>query len=383
MSWEINNLRDKKLLLLFTDGMSVEAWDRLGVLSREIGIYSLFNRYLGELWWLSYGSNDQHYREHLARNGIKLFLAKKSTDGQNSRKFDGISEFVEHNLDFLRQFDFIKTNQLSAANLGFEIKIRTGARLILRQGYITPLRFQLRAKNPLRQLIYFLRSRSFYHAADAIIITSNQAKNYIRKWFKIDSKKIHVIQNYIDTELFRTMKSTGKKRDILFIGRFAYQKNLFNLIRALDSLRVSMTMIGAGKYRGQIERLTQAKGLDILFHERVTNNELPSVYNAHRIFVLPSRYEGNSKVLLEAMACGMPVVASDVWGNDEIIKHMKNGYLCGTDVSSIRVAVRTLLSDAELRKALGANARESVLKNNDLVSNIEREIEIYIRLLQN
>ena len=77
-----------------------------------------------------------------------------------------------------------------------------------------------------------------------------------------------------------------------------------------------------------------------------------------KVFILPSLYEGHPKVLIEAMACGMPIIGANTPGIREMIQHQDNGFLCGTDVKSIRKAIVTVLGDHKLRQRIGNNARK-------------------------
>ncbi len=83
------------------------------------------------------------------------------------------------------------------------------------------------------------------------------------------------------------------------------------------------------------------------------------------------------KALLEAMACGLPCIGSNVEGIREIIKHKENGYLCETDAESIRQAILEVLEDGALRKNIGQNARRTIIDNFSLKKGLEKEVALY------
>jgi glycosyltransferase involved in cell wall biosynthesis len=112
------------------------------------------------------------------------------------------------------------------------------------------------------------------------------------------------------------------------------------------------------------------------FLGNIPNHELPDFLNPHELFILPSFYENMPKTLLEAMACGLPVIGTNVKGINEVIKHGKNGILCSTNANSIREAILTLMKDEELKRNLGENARRTIVENYDLDKLIKRELEL-------
>jgi glycosyltransferase involved in cell wall biosynthesis len=91
---------------------------------------------------------------------------------------------------------------------------------------------------------------------------------------------------------------------------------------------------------------------------------------------MPSLLEGHPKALLEAMACGLPVIATDVPGIREVIRHRTNGYLCGTSPLEIRSAIQDVLADPSLRERMGAKARDYVVQScsMDKIMNLELEL---------
>ena len=101
---------------------------------------------------------------------------------------------------------------------------------------------------------------------------------------------------------------------------------------------------------------------------------LPEYINRAQAFILPSLYEGHPKSLIEAMACGVPVIGCRSPGIRSIIEDGHNGFLCDTDSESIRKTVLKVLSDETLTHEIGERAREFVEKHFslDILSNLEK-----------
>jgi glycosyltransferase involved in cell wall biosynthesis len=119
--------------------------------------------------------------------------------------------------------------------------------------------------------------------------------------------------------------------------------------------------------------------VDFIPYQR--NEELPEQLNRCEVFVFPSLYEGHPKALLEAMACGLPVVTTPVYGIRNLIKHGVNGFLCaGTSPGAIREALVEVLRDEELRRRIGAEARRFVVERFAMPVVLNKELDVYREL---
>jgi len=204
----------------------------------------------------------------------------------------------------------------------------------------------------------------------------NRLKKQIKN-FKINPEKIEVIPNYIDTNLFKPLNLPKEKNSIIFVGRLEEQKNLFNLIEAIATLPVKLVIIGNGSLKEKLKNFAKEKNAEVEFKENVPNEKLPEELNKSEFFILPSFYEGCPKVLLEAMACGLPGIGTNVEGIKEIIQHKENGYLCKTDTESIRKAILEVLNDKNLQEKISQNARKTILERFSLEKILEKEIKLY------
>jgi len=160
---------------------------------------------------------------------------------------------------------------------------------------------------------------------------------------------------------------------ICFIGRLAEQKNLPTLFTAIQGLDVELVIAGGGHLRPKLENQAATLGLNVRFLGNVPHLELPGLVSGSALFVLPSLYEGHPKTLLEAMACGAPVIGTDVPGIREVIEDGKTGLLCEPTAEGLRESISALLADAALRKTLGAAARQQVVHENSLDRIVDQE----------
>lgn len=188
-------------------------------------------------------------------------------------------------------------------------------------------------------------------------------------------RRIEVIPNGIDLEAFRPMEGNadadGRIR-LLFVGRLVRQKGLPYLLRSLALLdpalreRVCLELVGSGPEEKPLRRLAAELGLEkrIRFTGWVARPDIPACYQKADVFVLPSLDEGMPNVVLEALACGKPVVATDIRGNRELVQEGLNGTLVPpADAAALARALAAMISNRALREQMGLNARASVARH--------------------
>jgi glycosyltransferase involved in cell wall biosynthesis len=153
-------------------------------------------------------------------------------------------------------------------------------------------------------------------------------------------ERITVLRNGVDLELFKPMDrdkaraSLGLTRRTLgSVGWLIERKGHHHAIRALSALPdTDLLIVGEGPERTGLEQLAAKRGVSgrVRFLGRIDQKRLPEIYNAIDALVLASSREGWANVLLEAMACGTPVVASAVWGTPEVVAAPEAGVLIKT-----------------------------------------------------
>jgi glycosyltransferase involved in cell wall biosynthesis len=157
---------------------------------------------------------------------------------------------------------------------------------------------------------------------------------------------------------------------LVFVGRLHEQKGVETLLRALGEIRrrplglsISLHVVGDGPERTRLAALATRLGVsdDVTFLGSRT--DVGRSLRRSDIFVLPSRAEGLSNALLEAMSVGLPVVVSSIPGNEDVVDHLFNGLLFRVDdPSSLASALMRLLDDPDLRRAVGRQGRLTVIE---------------------
>jgi glycosyltransferase involved in cell wall biosynthesis len=157
---------------------------------------------------------------------------------------------------------------------------------------------------------------------------------------------------------------------VLAVGRLVPKKGFDVLVRAAPAIAAAahIVIVGDGEQRAQLESMAAALGVQgrVHFVGNVARHDLTGYYNMADVFAMPSTrrpVDGLNVAVVEAMACALPVVASDAGGNPIVVAHGDNGLLVGEgQAEEMASAVNTLLEDAERRRAMGRRSRQRAVE---------------------
>ena len=226
-----------------------------------------------------------------------------------------------------------------------------------------------------------------FKMADKIICYTETEKQELVE-LDIESQKIAVIHNGIDTDLFIPDEmSTSDKKQLLWIGRFANGKGVDYLIDAFKLLKsenpdITLIMVGRGPEKERIRNKIRNLGLDtsITMKDFIPNSDIVQLYQSSSIFILPSLEEGVPRTILEAMSCGIPIVCSKLPQLVDIVNNC--GFLIPTkDSMAIADKVSEIITDTTQAKQLGKNGRENVVTNYSWKDTVEQTIRLYEGLI--
>ena len=174
------------------------------------------------------------------------------------------------------------------------------------------------------------------------------------------------IPNGVDAARFSPREPAAAERQkpvtLLFVGRLNAQKGVGDLLNALALLPPGwrLRVVGDGPDRVALERQSAQLGIaeHVIFHGWAQRDELPAIYNAADIFVFPSHDEGMSNAVLEALASGLPVVATRIAGNEQLVREGENGALVPpANPRAFANALAPFLTDTTLRLRMGNASR--------------------------
>jgi len=374
-------LSQNRTLITMSAGMSMAAWEQSGIIARELAYYKALSKYIGPLSFISYGDHPETEKRLLNQYipDAEIAWVRPSFF---SRIPSGLflSSFLPP-LDIKRfqSIQCIRTNQMSGAWAGVKISHQLKKPLIIRCGYLLSRSTLLEkeASQIKKKLLVYLEKWCAYRS-DAFIVTYAKAKQFLEKAYHIPSEKIWIIGNPIDMNVFSPLdQPTSRIRDILFIGRFTHQKNIPTILHTCQKANVTITLLGKGPLKKEMVALAESLNIDAHFIDSMPNAKIPGLMHSHRIFMLASHFEGNPKVLLEAMSCEKPCVVSDIPEHHDVISHEKEGLISKATPEALCQAIQTIKNFPDIGKALGKQARKKIQQEYSLESNALKESRLH------
>lgn len=223
------------------------------------------------------------------------------------------------------------------------------------------------------------QEKSMAEKATLIVTISRYSQGKILEHYGIGADRIRIIPNGVDTEKFKPSDSIAAKQQlglgqqptILFMGSLIHRKGVLHLVKAAEKVvkqqaNVKFVIVGTGPLRSQMGEALASANLrsNFVFLGNLKEDQLPAAYGAADVFVLPSIQEGQGIVLLEAQACGIPVVAFGVGGVTEAVRNNETGFLLDSgDTDGLADKLLELLGNERLRLKMGATGRRFVAEN--------------------
>jgi len=229
----------------------------------------------------------------------------------------------------------------------------------------------------------------------AVVVNSQQLRRHVIEDEQVPSERVLLCYNGIDLEVFhppgdnhaRPPELAGASLVIGVVCALRPEKDLGTLMRAFAQVRegrngLKLVIVGDGPCKGELQRLATELGLapDVVFIP-ATRTVVPWLHSID-IFVLPSTSEALSNSLMEAMACGCAVIASDVGGNPELVEREVTGLLFPSQqVDDLAECLSRLLDNPDLRRRFGQTATELIHNKFSIPASAARMGEIYEQLL--
>jgi glycosyltransferase involved in cell wall biosynthesis len=208
--------------------------------------------------------------------------------------------------------------------------------------------------------------RWLWRDADALVAVSNGLRSYAKE--TSPDLPIQVISNAIDLSAFTPapQRDTNGLVRLLYVGRFNVFKNVETLVEAVGKLsqmdvgEFELNLVGEGEQRPVLERIVSELGLTrrVKFAGWVARDQIADHYRLADVFVTATTWEGMPNTVLEAMACGLPIVGTQASGLHELVRDGLNGYLVPTkDPEALAQALARLMGDGYERRRMGRESR--------------------------
>jgi D-inositol-3-phosphate glycosyltransferase len=295
-----------------------------------------------------------------------------------------INEFIMNNSI---EYDLIHSNYWISGHVGTIIQEKWNIPHITMY-HTNGLAKRINCLEEQEPLIRILTEKRISESCQKILVTTHREKEWLKRLYGVPLDKIRLIPCGVDTNKFRPIPQKIARRWLnindtdpllLYVGRFSPIKGLGRLILSMAYLRdirgIRLMVIGGeiNEIYNEMKRLVRNTGVDsmVYFGGRVDHNLLPLYYNAADMLVIPSYYESFGLVALEALACGVPVVATSVGAMERIIIDGYNGLIVkDPSPRSISESIRLML---RMKDSLSSDQIRNTVLQHDW-TNITRSI---------
>ncbi len=309
---------------------------------------------------------------------------------------DNPASFIKSYKQLLNEndFDFVVGWILNTALLS-KLKSVKRPKFIANIGQMPPRSIHLRLlksvfqrKMSFTEMFNLLNAIKNYHTeVDAIVSISESVHLSSIPYYNFDDEKCSIIPRGIDTNVFSFKERDGAVRnpiELLYAGTIHEKKGVNDLVSALKYIERPINLRLCGNvqngYLYEIEVRVKSYGHQIVYMGPLITSDLVKQYQRCDFFVFPSHSEGLGKALLEAMACGCPVICSDIPTFKEIISDKDNGRMIPVKSPiSIAEAIQFYIDNPEILEHYSRNARETVERKFSK----NHEIDSWMKLLKN
>jgi len=220
--------------------------------------------------------------------------------------------------------------------------------------------------HPMNVVMDYMASRD----ADQVIAISDHAYDQLTTSYRLSEDDVEMVPHGVNIDWFypreeRHSAVNEEKTTILYVGRLGARKGLDLALQALsqvDQPDIEFLIAGTGRHKSHLQRLVIELELDdtVQFLGRVPDVQLPALYSSADVLILPSRYEGFGLVVLEAMACGTPVIGSDAGGIPTAVGGEEAGMIVQRTVDDVAQSIFYFAESSnmnEIRNAAMERAR--------------------------
>lgn len=326
-------------------------------------------------------------QEHEILNGVEIFRVKSKRKHKEHCSFQEMLSYITKacplagKLAKREKYDVCHVFfGIPSGVIGYWLKKRYRLPYIIRFGGGDVPGFQERFKYVYKIIGPFVKS--IWKNAAALVANSEGLRQFAKNFYS--KKAIDIIYNGVDTEKFYPdiTKRNSEQINLLFVSRLIERKGLQFIIPGLKEIqkatdkRVRLTIVGDGPYRETLEGLVKQNGVEnmVVFEGQKDKKELLPYYQAGDIFVFPSKREGMPNAVLEAMACGLPIIMAPCEGSQELIEG--NGMIVPAD--EMGETLKDVVTDSRKLAHWGEESR----KRAEMIFSWNETVRSYINLME-
>jgi glycosyltransferase involved in cell wall biosynthesis len=241
--------------------------------------------------------------------------------------------------------------------------------------------------NPNKTIAQIALQRAAYSCAHMVVANSRAAASRLRHE-QVPGARVRVVANGIDLAMYSVPQERRPIRRIVTVANLRREKAHEVLLEAAAMVvqrfaDIELVFVGDGPRRNELDAIARQHGIDGRVRFLGHREDVPAILASSDLFVLPSRSEALPNAVLEAMAAGLPVIATRVGGMPEIVDHQRNGVLVAADdARALGFAMLDLIQWPEHAYALGARAREAVARDYSFDRMVAAFEELYLDALR-
>jgi len=369
------------IVFFFTYGYSLKTWFETGTLEKEIELYKqLITNHDFKITMVTYGDNSDYEHISLMEN-IQIVPIYKYIKYSKYSLIRYLKSFFIP--IFLRKkiqdVDLIKQNQLMGSWISIIYKFLIKKPLIVRTGY-DMLFFSRKQDKGFTKVFLYKKLTSITLAfSDIYTVTSYADKKFLEENFG-SNINLDIRPNWVYSGNIPISENRYSAR-VLTVGRLESQKNYLNLIKNFEGSEYQLDIVGTGSLENQIIVLAKELGVKINLLGSFSNKQLINIYQQYKYFILASHYEGNPKVVLEAMSNGCIPVLSKIPNHLELVEHNINGILFDPSTMNVTRYLDDINLNNDQYKKLSLNATNKVEKYNSLEIALKNDLSDYKKLV--
>jgi len=313
-------------------------------------------------------ASQEPYGSRLREAGIRLRVLPSRGSFDVSRVRALRLALVEDRIDVVHAFLFLASGYAYLATRGL-----AGVRLVTSARNCKP------EPNPLRRTLL----RAAFRASSRVICNSREMARYATEYYGAPQERARVVLNGVDTARFHRARRPHEGFRIGTVGRIERQKNLGVFLDAAALVLSSRSdakfeIVGDGSLREHFRAEVLRRGLGDVVTLPGTRSEIPDFFAGLDQFWLTSDWEGTPNVVLEAMAAGLPVVATRVGGTPEVVEHQRTGMLVDAgDAVGIAKAALDLAADPGASARMGLLAAETADRRFSIEAMVDATSAVY------
>lgn len=367
------------IAVFFTLGMGIKKLDEAGLLNREIAYYSLLGekKLINHIFFFTYDWDIKNLKLDFDIHEISVIIMPKVFKyfGKTGLLFYSLLMPLLHR-NVLKSVSIFKSNQtLGGWTAYLAAKLHNGI-FVYRTGYFTSSLLKssdFKLWKYIKYIVYKILEQQLLNNSQVSIVSSKHNFNYATQ--RCPEGNIFLINNPIDTKLFKP-RGDGHSQDVfLYVGRLSNEKNLIELVDAFIGSDLKLRLVGDGPLKDNlINKIKSHSNID--FKGQLNLEDLLEQLHTAKYFCNVSHHEGMPKALLEAMSMGKVCVCTPTEAANEIIKDSHNGFITsGFKSGDIQETLfrATSCDDAQITKM----ARLSVAEKYSLETATTLEVSLY------